>query len=261
MSARVSSQSVRAAAAAQSPMPTRTSRWPSIPARQVSTNSSAADQQGAAQRRRGHAEAADSVAAAGADPPASTIDRNRPDRGALGDAEDVGGGQRVAGEGLEQRAGQAEGRADQRADDDPRRPQLEHDEGLRRRRRADQRAQHVADADRVVAAAQARPRRRAPGRRRRRPGPAPAASGAGPTAAPGGRPAGGAPVDTGAHSRGHPAAPDERDEERRPEQGQHDAGLQLARPGHDPAHHVGGEQQHRRRAAPSRGSASGGRGR
>ena len=43
-------------------------------------------------------------------------DGDRAERGTLGDAEDVGAGQRVAGEGLGQRAGQAERGADQDRD-------------------------------------------------------------------------------------------------------------------------------------------------
>jgi hypothetical protein len=112
-----------------------------------------AGDQRAEQRRQGDAEAAEHAGAARR--PAEDDRRDRTDRGALGDAEDVGGGQRVAGEGLEQCAGDPEGQADERADDDPGRPQLQDDELLGVLAEPDQGAQDVGQADREVAAAEA----------------------------------------------------------------------------------------------------------
>ena len=161
---------------------------------------------------------------------------------------------------LEQRPGHAQRRPDEQADDDPRRPQLADDELLPRVADAGQRAQHVGEADREVAAAEAHRREQHED-----------------DGADGGHEHL-APPDDGRHradpddraravrrsppSQGRrPLPPHERDEERRPDQGQHDAGRQLAGPGDHPAEDVGGQQQRGARAARSRGSASGGRGR
>ncbi len=73
--------------------------------------------------------------------------RDRTERGTLVDAEDVGAGERVAGEGLGQGAGQAERQADQDRDQGLGEPQLHHDEPLAGVATAEERRDHVRHRD------------------------------------------------------------------------------------------------------------------
>ncbi len=102
-------------------MPASTKRWPVMPPRQATAYSSTAT------AAPPPSAASDTGAPVTAEPEQRG---HRAGAGALGDADDVGAGQRVAEHRLEQRAGEPEGQADQHGERETRQPQrVDHEVG------------------------------------------------------------------------------------------------------------------------------------
>ena len=128
-------------------MPTSTKRYPWIPRFQASRKMA-----------RPVTDAADDRAGGDREGAALEVDDDdqRPDGRPLGEAEDVGAAQGVTRDGLEDGARDAERGADHQPHQDPRQPQVLHDECLAGVAATGQGAEHLARCHRVVAGADQR---------------------------------------------------------------------------------------------------------